>query len=269
MIKTSILRRLTGGNPHHIAAIILAISVLAGILVFLIVGGQLTTDVILSFFLGIAGTGTVVVFAMGIRSLQRVRERSPWLYASTGGAIEEYAVNIPEVEEVIFVGYISKMLSENLRALRRSWRIKKMRLLLRDLDSVDPKAEGELPNSGDSLNKRVEQGTYALEDILDGAGQHRIDHLEVHHTRSIPCLRAFIVKFKDVKGHITEVGFVSFYKKREHGPGKLDLSARNSPVLRLSRENRYEEALLQSFLNWFEFIWESGSREGESLQTDR
>ncbi|MFH1613793.1 MAG: hypothetical protein ABIG61_01735 [Planctomycetota bacterium] len=183
------------------------------------------------------------------------------LYPDTRTAIQMIADEMPKVEEVAFVAYVGKLFADDLRMLKTDWKIKHLRFLLRDPDSIDPALPGEIPFDEEHISKRKGDFKVAVKDI-QGQARHILGYSpEFKYYRGHPCLRGLLVKRQFEEPY--SAGFMSIYRQRSP-KNHIDYAARNSSVIKLSNDNDYERILLESFSAWFKFVWEKGSYEKRS-----
>lgn len=171
------------------------------------------------------------------------------IWERADNAMKELATNRKGVREMWFAGYVSKMLRENLLELSDKWHITHLKLLLRDIDEIDPTLIDEIPRDTKRISTRQSERKNALDDITHY--KIKCKKVDVRYFRGQPVLRAVLID--------GEIGFLNFYVKREAKNEPIDYSSRHLPVLRVSRRNRYEETLLENFKSWFNFVWKNGS----------
>lgn len=179
------------------------------------------------------------------------------LYPDSQTGLLQIARAMPEVDDVVFVGYVARIYAESLRALTSAWRIRHLRLLLRDPDAIDPRLPGEIPRDRRAINRRRHEVADTIRD-LGSKGLYLIEEpLEVRYYRSQPCLCGLLVRPSGQSAY--SAGFLSICRERTPKEAPVDYSPMLSPILRLSLHNAYESALLESFAAWFSFVWAHGS----------
>jgi len=181
------------------------------------------------------------------------------VYCDARSAIRELAAHTPEAQEVVVVGYTSKMFAEDIRTLQSAWQMGHLRILLRDLDVIDPSLRGEIPRDRDRIKERCTENERNIRDIKKDK-EHIVcssENVETKYYRGQPCLRGLLVK--EWGSNMYSSGFLSIYMQRTPETDHPDYGARDSVVFRLSRDNLYQQVLLDSFAAWFQFVWEEGS----------
>lgn len=184
------------------------------------------------------------------------------LYSDSRAAIQKIAQAMPEVEEIVFIAYTAILYAGDLRALTSPWRIRRLRLLVRDMTVVDQHVPDEIPRDGDAIQRRQQEVAHTIRD-LQARGQYVVEEpLEVRYYRGQPCLCGLLVRESGSPAY--SAGFLSICRQRIPIGSPIDYSPMSSPILRLSRDNPYEMALLDSFASWFSFVWAEGSHPGNA-----
>lgn len=160
-----------------------------------------------------------------------------------------------QVDEIIVVAYCAVVAQSLTKPFEdKGIKIRNLKMLLRNPEFIinGSNKPGEIPNSPGRIRGRLNDMAVALGNILDKhLGMNVVENLHIKLYSSQPMLRCVIVN--------GEYGFVSFYSLRHTTSDEVDWSGRHNKVLRLSKDNGYEEELLKNILNWFDVVWEHGS----------
>jgi hypothetical protein len=187
------------------------------------------------------------------------RFKQGWDFGNPRDVHQKLAALIPEnkkLNEIIFVAYTANSAYRLMEIFeKRNCNVERLRILLRSpvaLASSEGKA-GSIPNAKVQIDHRLSQmRTHLLGDILKKhLGMQRVHRLEVKFFEGEPVLRGMVIDGKK--------GFFSIYTKRQT-PGIIDYSANNSAALRISDDRGYEGKILSDFLDWFNLVWEYGSK---------
>lgn len=187
------------------------------------------------------------------------RIKPGWDFGSARDAHEKLASLIPpntKIKEIIFVAYTANSAYRLMEVFdKKNCKVDHLRMLLRNpisLASGEGK-KGTVPNDKTQIDNRLSQmRAHLLGDVLKKRlGMDRVPQLEVKFLDGEPVLRGMVIDGKK--------GFFSIYTKRGD-PGIIDYSATKSATLRLSTDGGYEEKILTDFMDWFNLVWEYGSK---------
>jgi hypothetical protein len=196
------------------------------------------------------------------------RIKHGWNFGSAREAHRKLASLFPinkKFNEIIIVAYTSNSAYRMLELFdERNCFVERLRVLLRSpvsLMSGEGK-EGAIPNNKTQINNRLSQmGAHLLGDIIRRRlGMDRVHKLEIKFYDSEPVLRGMVIDGKK--------GFFSIFTKRKDSKA-IDYSATNSATLRLSGDGGYEEKILVDFIEWFNLVWEYGSKTYDEEVLDK
>jgi hypothetical protein len=186
-------------------------------------------------------------------------DKHAWDFGSARDAHEKLASLVPpntRIKEIIFVAYTANSAYRLMEVFdKKNCKVDRLRMLLRNPISLalGEGKKGSIPNDKTQIENRLSQmRAHLLGDILKKRlGMQQVHQLEVKFFDGDPVLRGMVIDGKK--------GFFSIYTKRGD-PGIIDYSATNSATLRLSTDGGYEEKILTDFLDWFNLVWEYGSK---------
>jgi hypothetical protein len=171
------------------------------------------------------------------------------VYPSMAVALHDLASKRPEVEDLIFMGFTARMLALDLSELPVSWRIKRMRILVRDLETSDVALPGSVPRDPKRLAWRRDNARTTVSDLAGRVRKkYQVEQLDIRYVRGHPIVRVLVVD--------GSIGWMRLYKGQDE---PLDFTALGLPLLKLSKEQPYMRILLEGIVQWFDFVWQYGS----------
>lgn len=182
-----------------------------------------------------------------------------WNFGSAGDAHQKLAAMAPKNKkfaEILIIAYTSNSAHRMLELFdKMNCDVERLRVLLRNPASLSSgKGEkGAIPNDKVQITFRLSQmRAHLLGDIFRRRrGMKRVHELEIKFYDGEPVLRGMVIDGK--------TGFFSIYTA-DTDSDAVDYSATNSAALRLSSDGGYEGKILADFVNWFNLVWEYGSK---------
>jgi len=187
------------------------------------------------------------------------RIKHGWNFGSARDAHQKLASLLPQhakFKEIIISAYTANSAYRIMEVFdKKNCDVDRLRVLLKNpvsLASGEGK-EGVIPNDKTQIDDRLSQmRAHLLGDIYKKRlGLKRVDQLEIKFYDGDPVLRGMVIDGVN--------GFFSIYTMRK-GSEAVDYSATQSAALRLSMDGGYEENILVDFMNWFNLVWEHGSK---------